>query len=237
MSEEPKPRRKRGTRAEQRQRAKEASRLLEEGLSRRLVAKRLGYPNESAVYQSVRRYRLRHRVRVDTGWVKVSRSTGGTTRLALCTNPIRRAGWKHGTLVRWAVADGRILLHAAERIDATVAGHDPADPDSVAFFLHRVRGRTISDVARELGVSRSEAHRMVVRHARSHPWLLAHTRSPNADEGVVQVARRGSGLALLLVSAAQRVGWGTSDIVRWDYDRKTRVLRLTLETSASQAAG
>lgn len=232
-----KPRRRRGTRAEQRRRAREASRLVEEGMSRRLVAKRLGFPSESAVYQAVRRYRLRNGTRPNTGWVKISRSTGGSVRLALSTNPIRRARWKDGTPVRWAVADGTVTLRAAERLSAEVARHDPADPDSVAFFLHRVRGREITDVACELGVSRSEAYRMVVRHASRHPWLSANTRSPNASEGVVHVTRRGSGLSLLLVSAAQRLGWGTSDIVRWDYDGKSRVLRLTLETSASQAAG
>lgn len=231
------PRRSRWTRAKQRRRAREASCLIEEGVSRRLVAKRLGYPSESAVYQAVCRYRRRRDIRSNIGWVKISHSTGGAVRLVLNTKPIRRARWKDGKPVRWTVADGAIVLRAAERLNAEVARHDPADPDSVAFFLHRVRGREISDVARKLGVSRSEAHRMVVRHAGRYPWLSANTRSPNANEGVVHVTQRGSGLSLLLVSAAQRLGWGTCDIVRWDYDGKTRTLCLTLETSASQAAG
>ncbi|MBI4437555.1 hypothetical protein HY631_01250 [Candidatus Uhrbacteria bacterium] len=218
-------------RAKQRERAAQASQMLLDGVSQRRVIKELGYVSVKALLASVQYHRKRHGYRRDKGWLKLPLRKNGTSFLLLTTRPLRRCGWKDGQGIHWRIKGATILLRAV-RLNRRNAHVRDDDPNSVAYYLHRVMGKTLTDVATELGVSRSAARRMALRHAMKHPKLPAFTRSPIEDDGIVSVHKGGVSLSLTLITPIKRLKWKGGDIVRWEYDEEARVLRVNLEHSA-----
>lgn len=226
------------SRSAQRKRAALASKELFDGVSLRKVASQFGYPSTHAMHLSVKRYRRRLGIRSDKGWIKLSCNEDKSVRLVLSGGPLIRCCWKEGQAIRWRVENDSIVLKVAVNLTKKMAFYDASQPESVAYYLYRVKGMPLADVAARLSVSHSKAFRLALAHARMHPELPSHRRSSKEVEGTVFVCRFGSKWSLTLVTPVKRLGWDTCDIVRWEcVGGHSPTLRLTLETSAAQAAG
>ncbi|MBI5794618.1 hypothetical protein HZA87_06105 [Candidatus Uhrbacteria bacterium] len=226
------------SRKDQRKRASLASKALLDGASVRRVTALFGYPSIHAMMLSVRRYRKRLGIQSGKGWIKLSCNTDGSVRLVLSARPLTRCRWKNGQAIHWHVEDGSIVLCAVPVLTKKTAFYTSDRPESVAYYLYRVQGMPLADVAAHLSVSRSKAYRLMLQHARAHPELASQRRSPKAAEGIVSVCRHGPKWALSLVNPVRRLGWDVCDIVRWEcVGGHARILRLTREVSVSQAAG
>lgn len=229
---------RRMSREAQRARADRADGLLREGTSERRVARELGYVSVHAMRLSVERRRRQTGFRKNAGWVKLSRSQSGSVRIVLSSVPLRRCGWSGGMRITWQIEGERLLVTRAPNLTRAVACYDPDDPDSVAFCLLHIRGLEIGEIAIRFRVSRSEAYRMVLRHAARHAHLDPFVVSADKPHGIARIGSKGASLSLALTTPAKQLGWGSCDVVRWERPPgHARVLCLTLETSASQAAG
>ncbi|MBI4437554.1 hypothetical protein HY631_01245 [Candidatus Uhrbacteria bacterium] len=216
-----------------RERAAQADRRLREGLHERRVARELGYLTIHALRQSVRRYRLVNNIKVERGWLKLYRLPPNSVRLILGARALNCCGWKDGTVVEWRAGADTITLKRYKPPSAKDVFYDPTDPDSVAYYLHRVQGVSIRATAQRLKTSRSTVHRMILRHASKHPALLVYLRAPTQARGLVRVRQVKGRLQLVVIQAVERMHWGSCDIVRWEYEKTTRTLRIVHEISAA----